>query len=1190
MRKVRTRVFSILLTCAMLLSLLPITALAGDGDENGEVITDFGEFLKKVEDAGYNYDGKGITVKWSPSSACTYDRHADHPDECLFGTATRPEADGNTPQRVQEPNAQYQIFDGQHDVSVSNVNFVFEPADYTLCMNSGWKGTTTADKTRNAELQLLNSGDVTFKGCTFDKVIVGSYLDGGSTANGTTTTFDTCKFMNAYDAYAVKDVYSTNLVVTNCGFDTCGGGIHLTGGLDKGIITITDNTFANMDTYAVAEKVGTRGLIQFSDAGDYSSATITISDNSSTGDAAVLRQLNSTISRDTIVGILEAGGNSFAGAEVFTSDSFTANVELPDGSISWGENTVYDGTNYYPTMDAALDGIHQEDIHTLWCKPGADVGTMTHGHVCADLTIYGNGAYVSAGEHDFELDTYDDEAGHAVGTYLTQDVDLTIYDLNGCAVWGQRNSNYTLNITLENCKNMNRVYLSGTSGTNNITLKNCSFDSTRTDALKASSCTVYSNAPGTITLENCAFTSVQEPINLNNKADAGTTQTINVINCTFTDCSTADICTNDVTWAAPIRIVSSAGAVSNLNVNGCDFVYGSGKASVNGDILLGDGREGDDKASYPVYANISGTNAEVQIQNPGDRTSNANNAQKISVTSSEGETNLTNAVARINDKDYMSLADAISAAMTGTNKTVTLLSDITANSWDMIWNITGITLDGDGHTIKVNDIQSGQNHDAVFHSLGGNTFKDLTVDLSGVTAGSLAQGSRAFSAAPGDSFSNVTVIGNEHVSYGITVGGTDTVNETVTIDGCHFEDLGYAVYDSESAGVENLIIKNSTMTDCGYAVILHSENAQFTGNIVDSGKLNIMSDKQIVTNNTFTDGSRIKFYSKPAAFEKNKISMDSKLDANTGVTGIDVSENYWGGGAPSSDQLNDVNVTGSDVYYEKPTMKDEDLNTYVPPYTGGTTAPSGDYLINVDRTTGGKVTVNPGRADKGDTVTITVKPNDGYVLDELTVTAKDGGSVKLTWKDDNKYTFTMPGSQVSIEASFVKEGGQVVTTLPFADVTANDWYYDAVQYVYENDLMNGTSATAFSPFVTTSRAMILTILARYDGVDTSAGSTWYEAGAVWAIAEGVSDGTNLEANLTREQLVTMLWRYAGSPVVEGDLADYPDSASVSDWAVNAMIWAVENGVITGNGAGALNPQGTATRAEVATILMRFIEN
>ena len=276
------------------------------------------------------------------------------------------------------------------------------------------------------------------------------------------------------------------------------------------------------------------------------------------------------------------------------------------------------------------------------------------------------------------------------------------------------------------------------------------------------------------------------------------------------------------------------------------------------------------------------------------------------------------------------------------------------------------------------------------------------------------------------------------------------------------------------------------------------------------------------------------------------------------------------------------------------TTVEKNGNTYTCVYTapstgGGSYEPSGDYVVSVDKTVGGKVTVNPGRADKGDTVTITVKPDKGYELDSLIVTAKDGGAVKLTEKSANKFTFKMPGSKVTVEAVFVKEETKPVVTLPFADVNKGDWYYDAVEYVYENDLMNGTSATTFSPFVTTSRAMILTILARYDGVDTSTGSTWYEAGAVWAIAEGVSDGTNLEANLTREQLVTMLWRYAGSPVVESDLSGYPDSASVSDWAVNAMIWAVESGVITGNGAGALNPQGTATRAEVATILMRFIE-
>lgn len=256
---------------------------------------------------------------------------------------------------------------------------------------------------------------------------------------------------------------------------------------------------------------------------------------------------------------------------------------------------------------------------------------------------------------------------------------------------------------------------------------------------------------------------------------------------------------------------------------------------------------------------------------------------------------------------------------------------------------------------------------------------------------------------------------------------------------------------------------------------------------------------------------------------------------------------------------------------------------------GGTTEPSGDYLITVDRTTGGKVTVTPGRADKGDTVTITVKPNDGYVLDELTVTAKDGSSVKLTWKDDNKYTFTMPGSQVSIQATFVKEDGQTVD-LPFTDVTESDWYYNAVQFVYENGLMNGTSATTFAPNTSMSRAMIWTVLAAYEGKNTSGGATWYEAGQKWAMDNGISDGTNPNGAITREQLAVMLWRYAGSPETTKSLNSYVDASSVSDWAVEALAWAVDNGIISGMGNDSLAPQGNATRAQVATIMMQFVKN
>ena len=189
--------------------------------------------------------------------------------------------------------------------------------------------------------------------------------------------------------------------------------------------------------------------------------------------------------------------------------------------------------------------------------------------------------------------------------------------------------------------------------------------------------------------------------------------------------------------------------------------------------------------------------------------------------------------------------------------------------------------------------------------------------------------------------------------------------------------------------------------------------------------------------------------------------------------------------------------------------------------------------------------------------------------------------IKNTLTTDNGVTVTLSdGDTVKI----------VDNSKEFVDVPTSHWGADAVSFVTSRELFNGTSDITFSPAGNMTRAMIVTVLARYDGVDTSTGSTWYEAGAAWAVANGVSDGTNLDGSLTREQLVTMLWRLMGSPVVESDLSGYPDSASVSDWAINAMIWAADTGIITGNGAGALNPQGTATRAEVATMLMRFVAN
>ena len=157
----------------------------------------------------------------------------------------------------------------------------------------------------------------------------------------------------------------------------------------------------------------------------------------------------------------------------------------------------------------------------------------------------------------------------------------------------------------------------------------------------------------------------------------------------------------------------------------------------------------------------------------------------------------------------------------------------------------------------------------------------------------------------------------------------------------------------------------------------------------------------------------------------------------------------------------------------------------------------------------------------------------------------------------------------------------------FTDVADNFWGKEAIDYVVAEGLMNGTSETTFAPNVTTTRAMLMTILARMDGVDTTGSDPWYQKGMEWAVAEGVSDGTNPEGTITREQLAVMLYRYSGNPAVSADALTFADADAVSDWAVDGVKWAVANGIISGKGNNTLDPQGNATRAEVAQMLYNF---
>ena len=271
------------------------------------------------------------------------------------------------------------------------------------------------------------------------------------------------------------------------------------------------------------------------------------------------------------------------------------------------------------------------------------------------------------------------------------------------------------------------------------------------------------------------------------------------------------------------------------------------------------------------------------------------------------------------------------------------------------------------------------------------------------------------------------------------------------------------------------------------------------------------------------------------------------------------------------------------------------------------TTPSTSYAITVEDSDNGTVTPSRTRATRGLTVTLTVKPDEGYKLDTLTVTDKNGNELKLTDKGDGKYTFAMPASAVTVEASFTKDDTPVDTGLPFTDVKADDWFYEAVKYVYDNKLMDGTSSTTFAPLMTTNRAMIVTILWRLEGQPETDDATlsftdvesgvWYTDAVNWATSKGIVKGysdTVFAPNdtVTREQLATILYRYAEYKEYDvsarGVLTTFTDGANTSFWATEAMEWAVGSGLLSGKDGGKLDPTGTATRAEVATILMRLL--
>ena len=260
------------------------------------------------------------------------------------------------------------------------------------------------------------------------------------------------------------------------------------------------------------------------------------------------------------------------------------------------------------------------------------------------------------------------------------------------------------------------------------------------------------------------------------------------------------------------------------------------------------------------------------------------------------------------------------------------------------------------------------------------------------------------------------------------------------------------------------------------------------------------------------------------------------------------------------------------------------------------------YAIVTEDDGHGSVTVSADEASAGTRITVTVKPDAGYELDELTVTDAKNKDLKVTKRSETTYTFHMADSKVTVEASFTKDGTIQKPDTRFDDVAKSAWYYKAVEYVAENGIMSGVSAREFAPNAGFSRAMLAQTLYAMSGKPTVkaegtfadvAANAWYADAVNWAAEKGyvsgVGDGEFApDASITREQMALILYRYAGSPDASGMvLREFADGDSVSAYAVDAIRWAVHEGLISGMENNTLAPQGTATRAQVAQILMNF---
>ena len=687
-------------------------------------------------------------------------------------------------------------------------------------------------------------------------------------------------------------------------------------------------------------------------------------------------------------------------------------------------------------------------------------------------------------------------------------------------------------------------------------------------------------------------------------------------------------------------------------------VTNSGKA----DVAITNGATVDGQVSNSADGTMSVVNSTIGSVPEGTT------AETIVIVNSTVDGTLTtntaeNAAVMVGGKTYETLGAAITAAKAG--DTIYVLKDIPEAAGIAVPSGKNFTIDFGGHTYTLKDPGAGS---AGTESNGFQFLKDSTITLKNGTV-RIAEGTTSIKRII-QNYANLTLedmhFFAEHQADGedyalsfnngsiIFKGDTDIVttsDESIAFDVCKYSSYpstnvtfdesytgtinGKIVYDSTDADTHKLTIQGNGTFGAIEAASGAAEAAK-SGIEVTSGHFAKPVNEDYLADSV---KAQLESASNPEAPYSYYPSLEAaqaaaqpgdtitEVNATSGEKKYNVTLDYADG--DTKDSVYTV-TEGTELTLPTPSRSGYTFEGWYDgssrvssPYKvtkdviltaewdyNGSSSSSGStrYTVSVEDTDNGSVKVSPTRASKGSTVTVTVKPDEGYELDKLTVTDKNGDRIKLTDKGDGKYTFQMPASKVTVEAEFTAVEPEP-EGLPFTDVTSGDWFYDAVAYVYDKGMMEGTTDTTFAPTMNLTRSMIAQVLYNLEerpeapgaaGFPDVAAGAWYADAVNWAAARGIVKGYDTgafgpEDSVTREQLAAILYRYAqakGYDTTQGGMAvrEFSDSASISDWAQTAMSWAVNAQVLSGKGNGVLDPQGTATRAEVAQMLMNFGEH